>query len=30
MADDDGQESYVEQGSFERDMDYIPDRITRD
>jgi putative glutathione S-transferase len=22
--------SYVEQGSFERDMDYIPDRITRD
>ena len=22
--------SYVEQGSFERDMDYIPDRITAD
>jgi putative glutathione S-transferase len=29
MADDDG--SYVEQGkSFDRDMNYIPDRITRD
>ncbi len=24
------QTAYVEQGSFERDMDYIPDRITRD
>ncbi len=27
---DDKHAGYVEQGSFERDMDYIPDRITRD
>ena len=27
---DTAQDSYVEQGSFERDMDYIPDRITLD
>ncbi len=27
---DDEQPGYVESGSFERDMDYIPDRITRD